>query len=324
MKSMLVAALAALVLALPARAQTRWVGATAYPEGNYHTQNLRQFLAEVEQATGGKLAVQLHTNASLLPMPQIKRAVQTGQIQMGEILLAAYGNEDPFFELDFIPFLADTWEKARALNEVTEPVLRAHLERQGLTLLYLAHWPSQAFVTRTEINRAEDLRGARFRAQSTTLARLAELVGAIPVTVQQAEVPQAFSAGIVNVMITSAQTSVDTSAWDFTRYFYDVGMMYVRNAVLVNTRAFNALDEATRKALREAAAHAAARGPGLAQNSERTMTERLRAHGMLTPAPSPEFVAAMRSFGERMAQEWAQKAGPEGQAALERYRAMIR
>ncbi|MBX6744783.1 MAG: C4-dicarboxylate ABC transporter substrate-binding protein, partial [Acetobacteraceae bacterium] len=64
MKSMLIAALAALVLALPVRAQTRWVGATAYPEGNYHTQNLRQFLAEVEQATGGKLAVQLHTNAS--------------------------------------------------------------------------------------------------------------------------------------------------------------------------------------------------------------------------------------------------------------------
>ena len=41
----------------------------------------------------------------------------TGQIQIGEILLAAYGNEDPFFEVDFIPFLADTWAKARALNE---------------------------------------------------------------------------------------------------------------------------------------------------------------------------------------------------------------
>jgi TRAP-type C4-dicarboxylate transport system substrate-binding protein len=156
------------------------------------------------------------------------------------------------------------------------------------------------------------------------LARLAELVGATPVTVQQAEVPQAFSAGIINVMITSAQTGVDTSAWDFSRYFYDVGMMYVRNAVFVNTRAFNALDEATRNALREAAAQAAARGLDLSQTSERSMAERLRAQGMLTPEPKPELIAAMRGFGERMAQEWAQKAGPEGQAALERYRAMIR
>ena len=324
MGRMLVAALTALTLVTPALAQTRWVGATAYPDSNYHTQNLRGFLRDVEQATGGRLAVQLHTNGGLLPMPQIKRAVQTGQIQLGEILLAAYGNEDPLFEVDFIPFLADTWAKARALDEVTEPLLRARFERQGMTLLYLANWPSQAFVTRTELNRVEDLRGARFRAQSTTLARLAELVGASPVAVQQAEVPQAFSTGIVNVMITSAQTSVDTSAWDFTRYFYDVGMMYVRNAVLVNSRAFAALDESTRNAMREAAGQAAARGPGLAQASERTMTERLRAHGMLTPQPSPELVGAMRGLGERMAQEWAKKAGPEGQQALERYRALTR
>ncbi len=324
MRRRLMVALPALTLAAPALAQTRWVAATAYPESNYHTQNLREFLRDVEQSTGGRLAVQVHTNGSLLPMPQIKRAVQAGQIQLGEILLAAYGNEDPLFELDFIPFLADTWAKARALNEVTEPLLRARLARQGMTLLYLAHWPSQAFVTRTEINRVEDLRGTRFRAQSTTLARLAELVGASPVTVQQAEVPQAFSTGIVNVMITSAQTSVDTSAWDFTRYFYDVGMMYVRNAVLVNSRAFATLDEPTRNGMREAAARAAARGPGLAQASERTMTERLRAHGMLTPEPSPELVAALRGLGERMAQEWAQKAGPEGQQVLEHYRALAR
>jgi TRAP-type C4-dicarboxylate transport system substrate-binding protein len=321
---MLIAALTTLTLVTPALAQTRWVGATAYPDSNYHTQNLREFLRDVEQATGSKLAVQLHTNGSLLPMPQIKRAVQTGQIQLGEILLAAYGNEDPLFEVDFIPFLADTWAKARVLNEVTEPLLRARFERQGMTLLYLANWPSQAFVTRTQINRVEDLRGTRFRAQSTTLARLAELVGATPVTVQQAEVPQAFSTGVINVMITSAQTSVDTSAWDFTRYFYDVGMMYVRNAVLVNSRAFAALDEPSRKAIRDAAARAAERAPGLAQASEKIMTERLRAHGMLTPQPSPELVSAMRGLGERMAQEWAQKAGPEGQKALERYRVLTR
>jgi TRAP-type C4-dicarboxylate transport system substrate-binding protein len=320
---MLIAALTAFAIASPASAQSRWVVATAYPDGNYRTQNLREFLRDVEQATGGRLAVQVHTNGSLLPMPQIKRAVQTGQIQLGEILLAAYGNEDPLFEVDFIPFLADTWDKARALGGVTEPLLRARFERQGMTLLYLANWPSQAFVTRTEIRRVEDLRGARFRAQSTTLARLAEFVGASPVTVQQAEVAQAFSTGIVNVMITSAQTSVGTSAWDFARYFYDVGMMYVRNAVLVNSRSFAALDEATRAAMREAATRAAGRGPGLAQASERAMTERLRAHGMLTPEPSPELVTAMRGLGERMAREWAQKAGPEGQQALERYRALV-
>src|SRR5918997_1035807 len=146
-----VAALAAALLgwlAAPppeARAQgTRWQMASAYPEGNFHTQNIRQFLGEVERATGGRLSVQLHANASLLPMPQIKRAVQSGQMQMGEMLLGAYGNEDPFFEVDAVPFLAETWPRAIALDQASEPFVRARLERQGMVLPYTVHRADQA------------------------------------------------------------------------------------------------------------------------------------------------------------------------------------
>ena len=145
-RTVLASGLAALAAPRLAGAQTRWVMATAYPDGNYHTQNIRQFLDEVEKASSGKLDVRLHSNASLLPMLQIKRAVQTGQIQLGEILMAAYGNEDPLFEVDFIPFLADTWDRARALNEATEPLLRARFERQGMTLLYLASGRARASI----------------------------------------------------------------------------------------------------------------------------------------------------------------------------------
>ena len=99
--------LAALFAAAPAIAQTKWVMATPYAE-NFHTANIRQFIAEVEKATEGKLAIQLHNNASLLPMGQIKRGVQTGQVQLGEILLSAYsqrgsllrGGRRPFPRLD--------------------------------------------------------------------------------------------------------------------------------------------------------------------------------------------------------------------------------
>jgi TRAP-type C4-dicarboxylate transport system substrate-binding protein len=314
---------AALALPALARAQTRWVMATAYPDGNYHTRNIRQFLQESEQASGGKLAVQLHSNASLLPMPQIKRGIQTGQVQMGEILMAAYGNEDPFFEVDFIPFLADTWDRAKALHQVTEPILKTRFERQGLTLLYCGFWPSQAFWTRTPLTKIEDLRGSRFRAQAPTLVRLAELLGAQPVIVQQAEVPQGFSAGIINVMVTSAATGVDTSAWDYVKYATFMGMTYVRNAILVNTRALQALDAPTREALQAAALKAGERSPGLGQESERSMSARLVQQGMILPEVDPKLLADLRAIGARMAEEWAQKAGPEGQQMLARYRALI-
>ena len=315
--------LLALILAPAAQAQTRWVMATPYAE-NFHTLNIRQFLAEIEQATQGRLTVQLHNNATLLPMAQIKRGVQTGQVQLGEILLSAYANEDPFFEVDGVPFLAWTWPQADALQAVTEPYVRARFERQGLTLLYMVHWDAQGFYTRTPLASVQELRGTRFRAYNNVTARMAELMGAIPVTVQAAEVSQAFATNVIQSMFTSAQTGNSVSAWDYTRYWYNVGGMRTRNAVFVNTRAFAALDEATRAAILRASATATTRGRQMAIEAETVMADRLRQRGIQTPAPSDQLMGELRAIGETQTQEWVQRAGAEGQQMLDRYRAALR
>ena len=316
--------LATPVLAPGACAQTRWVMATAYPDANFHTVNVRGFLADIEAAAPGKLAVQLHSNAALMPLPQIKRGVQTGQIQLGEFLLGAYGNEDPIYEVDFLPFLATTWAQGRALGQAVEPAIRARLERQGLTALYMVPWPSQGLYSRTELRSVDDLKGARFRAQTPVIARMAELLGATPVLVQAADIPQAFATGIINGMITSAQTGVDSAAWDYSRYFYNIGFTLTRNVVVANTRALRSLDAPTQAAIAAAADRATARGWEASQASEQVMTARLQAQGMLTPEPSEVLMTGLRAIGAKQEEEWAVKAGPDGRAMLERYRALLR
>jgi len=315
--------LLALTLAAPTAAQTRWVMATPYAE-NFHTLNIRAFLQDVERSTDGKLTVQLHNNASLLPMAQIKRGVQTGQVQLGEILLSAYANEDPFFEVDGVPFLAWTWPQADALQAATEPAIRARFAAQGLTLLYMVHWDAQGFYTREPLASTTELRGTRFRAYNNVTARMAELMGAVPVTVQAAEVSQAFATNVIQSMFTSAQTGVSVSAWDYTRFWYNVGGMRTRNAVFVNTRAFAALDAPTQAAVRDAAARAATRGREMAVAAESAMADRLREKGIQTPPPGEALMAELRTIGETQTQEWAIRAGAEGVAMLERYRAALR
>lgn len=319
--------LALTLAASPALAQgtapARWVMATPYAE-NFHTLNIRQFIGDVERATEGKLGIQLHNNATLLPMGQIKRGVQTGQVQLGEVLLSAYANEDSFFEVDGVPFLAWTWPQAEALNAATEPYIRARLERQGLTLLYIVHWDAQGFYTKAELKSVQDLKGARFRAYNNVTARMAELMGATPVTVQLAEVSQAFATNVITAMFTSAQSGVNVTAWDFTRYWYNVGGMRTRNAVLANTRALQALDAPTRAALMAAAATAAERGKEMAKQAELVQADRLRRQGMQLPPPSEQMMAELKTIGEMLTGEWAQRAGAEGTQMLERYRAALK
>jgi len=301
--------------------QTRWQVATPYPDGNFHTRNIRSFVQEVEQASGGRLGITLHTNGSLLPMPQIKRGAQTAQVQLGEILLSAYGNEDVFFEVDSIPQLVTTYEEARRLMELSRAPIEARFQRQGLSLLYMVPWPPSGFYTNFAVESLENLRGTRMRTFNVMTNRFATLVGATPTLVQAAEIPQAFATGVVNAMVTSAATGVDTSAWDYARTFTPVGFTFTKNAVFVNRRALEALPAELQAAVRTAAANAEARGWQLSTEARDSAQAALAGRGMTVATASPALMQAMARIGQQMTEEWVGRAGDDGQRLIAAYRA---
>jgi len=112
-----------LALSGSAYAQTKWDLPAAYPATNFHSVNLAQFAADVDKASGGKLKITVHANASLFKAPEIKRAVQGGQAQAGEILLANFSNEWPIYAADGLPFLADSYDEALKLYRVQKPLM---------------------------------------------------------------------------------------------------------------------------------------------------------------------------------------------------------
>ena len=303
------------------QAAARWQCATPYPDGNFHTRNLRQMLEEVAQATGGAVNVQMHSNASLLPMPQIKAGVQRGQVQMGEVLISAYGNEDPFFEVDSIPQLVTSTDQARRLRAQARPFVEARFARQGLILLYEVPWPPSGLYTLAPVPTVEALRGTRMRTFNVMTNRFATLVGATPTLVQAAEIPQAFATGVVNAMVTSAQTGVDSQAWDFAKVFTPIGFTRTFNTIFVQRRAFEALPDPQQEALRAAAAKAEARGWQLSDEAAATQQAMLGSRGMQVAQPTPELLAGLAAVGATLAEEWATRAGEDGRRVLAAYRA---
>ncbi|MBW6398688.1 TRAP transporter substrate-binding protein [Roseomonas sp. HJA6] len=306
-----------------AAAQTRWQVATAYPDGNFHTQNLRSFLDAIQAGSNGRLSLQLHSNAALLKMTEIKRGVQTGQVQMGEILLSAYGNEDPFFEVDGIPMLVTTTAQARKLAELQKPYVEARLNRSGLSLLYWVPWPPSGLYTNAPVETVEALRGTKMRTYNVLTNRFATLAGATPTLVQQAEVPQAFATGVVNVMVTSAATGVDVQAWDFCRVFTPIGFARTKNAIIVRKRDLDALPAELQAMIRSAAAAAETRGWDLSDKATTDQQAMLGQHGMTIATATPALMQGLRAIGNTQTDEWVAKAGDDGKRLIDAYRAAI-
>jgi len=303
-----------------AQAQTKWDMPTPYADTEFQTKNDYQFAEDVKKATNGALEIKVHSASSLIKNPEIKRAVQTGQVQIGEIFKPNLGPEDPVFELDAIPFFAASYKEARALLEVSRPAISEKLLKQGLRVLYMVPWPSQAFFTKKPINSVAELKGLKMRTYNAQTARLAQLMGTVPTTVQATEIPQAFSSGIIDTMFTSAPTAVTTKAWDYTKFVYDTQAWVPKNVVFVNERSFQALPEAVRRAVLEQAAIAERRGWEWSQRDNDESPKVLAKNGMTLTAISPAFSTELKKIGDQMLEDWLKKAGPDGKRIIDAYR----
>ncbi len=309
------AVLAALIWAGAVSAE-RWDMPTGYPDGNYHTKNDRIFAEELKAATSGKIDIAIHSNQTLFKMPEVKRAIQNRLVPIGEFYLSAYGNEDPLFEADSVPFLAPGFANARKLYDAQKPILVKHLEKQGLMLLWSAPFPGQNLFTAKPVSDVGGLKGVKFRAQSAIVAKFANAVGATPVTIQQPEVPQAFGTGAVDVMLTSAALGVETKAWDYSKYFYVVDTNLPRVAVVINRQVFGGLDKGTQDAILAAAGKAETRGWEMAQAASDELVAALQKNGMNIVKPTPAFLADLQRVSQPLIDEWLKRAGADGDAVI--------
>jgi TRAP-type C4-dicarboxylate transport system substrate-binding protein len=215
----LIATAAVATLSFSAIAQTTWNMATPYPESEFHTQNIQLFVADVNKISGGELSITVHSAQSLFKHPEIPRAVRTGQVEIGETLMANLSNQNPIFQVDAIPFLVTGYPSAMKLWQGQRPFVEAYLQEQGMRLIYAVPWPGQGFYTKKEIQTIADMKGVKFRTYNATTEKMAMLMKAVPTTVEAVEIPQAFTAGIVDAMVTSAATGVRTEAWTFANYY---------------------------------------------------------------------------------------------------------
>jgi len=303
------------------QAQTRWQMATPYADGNFHTRNVRSFIEDIQKGSNGQLSVQLHSNGGLLKMPEIKRGVQTGQVQVGEILLTAYANEDPLFDADALPQLVVNYAQAKRLADLQRPFIEARFARQGLSLLYMVPWPPAGLYSQEPVTSLEQLRGQRFRTFSPMTNRFAQLIGAQPTLVQAAELAQAFATGVVQAQITSAATGVDTQSWDYAKVFTPLGFSMTKNAVFISSRALQGLPQPQQQMIRDAAAAAERRGYEISEAAAKETEATLGQRGMRVLQPSARLLEDLTRVGRTMADEWVQRAGEDGKKLLDAYRA---
>lgn len=297
-----------------------WIMASGYPDSNFHTKNIRMFIEEVGKGTS--VNIKLSPNDTLIKLNTVKTALQRGQIPIGEIRLGVYGNEDPMYILAGLPFIAPDYSSAWLLKDMQKPYFDAIFKKAGLRILYYAPWPGQGFYTKFPVNSTADFEGKKLRIYSTATQQMGKMLGFDATILPFAEIPQAFSTGLIEALFTSPQTGIDIQAWDNTKHFTYAGAIFSKNAVVVSEKAFSALKPEEQSAMLAAAAKAELRAWELSAETTAAQIKTLETNGMTPAQAPPEVIARMKEIGSEMVKTWKASASPEAQAVLDRFLAM--
>jgi len=309
------------MMALPAVAAEKWDLPMAYSGSNFHSVTGAEFAKCVTTGTGGDIEITTHPSGSLYAGADIKRAIQTGQVQIGERLLSSHQNEDALFGWDSVPFLVGSFDEHETLYEIAKPHLEELLAGQNLTLLYSAPWPPQGLYFREAISSVAEMDGIKFRSYNNATARLAELSGMLPVSIEAAEISQAFATGVADAMVSSGSTGYDRKVWESLNYFYTVDAWLPRNYMLINTGTWDGLSDGHKNIITACSELAEYAGTWRAKEYTGFTLAGLVAGGMTVEPANEVLMGELRAIGETMTAEWLEAAGDTGQAIVDAYKA---
>jgi TRAP-type C4-dicarboxylate transport system substrate-binding protein len=307
--------------ALPAMAAEKWDMPMAYSASNFHSENGATFAECVTTGTNGEIEITTHPGGSLFAGADIKRAIQTGQVQIGERLMSGHQNENAIFGFDSIPFLAPSFEDSAKLYAAAKPKMEEILDEQNLVTLYAVPWPPQGLYFNKEVNSVADMAGIKFRSYNNATSRLAELTGMLPVTIEAAEISQAFATGVAESMISSGATGYDRKVWESLSHFYEVDAWLPYNYVMVNKDVWSATSDANKAIITACATEAEARGLQASKDYTQFTMDGLAAGGMTVGPAGDQLMSDLRAIGETMTAEWLEAAGDDGKAIVDAFKA---
>jgi len=305
-----------------AQAAEKWDMPMAYSATNFHSATGAEFAKCITTGTGGDIEVVTHPSGSLFKGGDIKRAIQTGQAPIGERLLSGHQNENAVFGMDSIPFLATSFDDAAKLWKAAKPTMEKILADQNLVLLYSVPWPPQGLYFKKEVNSVADMKGIKFRSYNNATARLAELTGMLPVTIEAAEISQAFATGVAEAMISSGSTGYDRKVWESLTHFYEVDAWLPRNYIMVNKDVWGGVSDANKNVIKACAELAEYAGAWRAVEYTQFTLNGLKAGGMTVGPAGDSLVGELKTIGETMTAEWLEAAGADGKAIVDAYQAM--
>jgi len=303
-------------------APSRWVLADEYPLTSLPGEGDTLFARAVAGRVAGRLVVEPQPDAkSGLKSREQLKAVAEGKLAMADSFAGALGDENPFFLISSLPFVAANANEARRLYDLAKPRYEAVLRGFNQKLLYSTPWPASGVWAKNAADTPEAVAKLKIRTYDKTGTDLMTALGATASVVSYSDLTAKLESGEIDAVLSSGDGGAGRKFWEYLPHFTEINYAMPLSLTTVNLDVWNALDAATQKAVLEAAAETESRQWQALEGRLGKNYERMRENGMtITREVSPALEAKFKTAARVAIAEWEAKVGDEGREVLERFR----
>jgi TRAP-type transport system periplasmic protein len=296
------------------------------PDSYFYVEVLIPWLEAVNKDSEGTLNIKYFGGGVLGNAGNMYDATLTGAADIGWALPGTVPAKFVKTSVAELPFSYDTGEiGATALWRLYEKGVIAS-DFNEVKLFALTAWPGAEIQTKSKkVERLEDLKGLKLRAQGRLQTATVTAFGATPVYVPIDEVYQGLDRGVIDGMWGSLVATREFRIYEIAHYFLEAPLNGGSGMLIMKRESFEKLPAAAKAAMEKHSGEAMSRALGKSNDGEVKRVEALLAEGVkqgkIDPpyTLSPEEFARWRKAAEPVADAWV-KSVPDGAAILAAFR----
>ncbi len=291
--AMAAAALAACLLPAPLAAQKHRVKlGTQAPRGTSLHKTLLVMAEKWRQAPGGGVQLVTYPDGVMGSEADMVRRMRIGQLQAAMLSVSGLAEIDPAVSaLQKMPLVYRTLDEAQFVREQLRPELERRLLEKGFVALFWGDAGWAHFFTKEPISNPEDLKRMKIfvHAGDNDQIQIMKSLGFQVVPLEWSDALTSLQTGMIDAVPTIPLHALAGQFYLVTRHMLAVPYVPLTGATVITATAWDKLPEATRAALRAAAAEAGEHITQLSRQENQEAIEAMRARGLQVHTLTPEI-----------------------------------
>ncbi len=291
-----------------------------YGATSFHTVGAMDFAKLADKYSDGSVKITVHPGGSLgFKGPELLKVVKDGQVPMSDILMGVVAGSEHAFGISSLPRLVGGFDDAKRLYNDSKPIYEKSALRWKQKFLYAAPWPPSGLVTKNIVNSKADLKNLKTRTYDKNGAEFLRSLGGSPVSLPWGEVYSSLTTGMIDSVLTSAESSKNGKFWEVLKGFKKINYAYPLNMVTINMDYWNAMSKSQQDAILKAAAETEKKQWQNSQARHEEGIKVIQEHGMVVSEESAEFGKTLDVAAKTIVAGFKAKSKANVKALLDKY-----